>query len=559
MIVAKRKLVPIVARVIGAAALLSCGGTEPSTPVLSSMVVTLDPQSISVGANATAAAAGIDQSNAPIALAGLTWSTSSAAIATVSSEGVVHGVAVGTAQIRATSGSKEASATITVTPVPVAAVAVAASSATEVVGGTVQMSATLTSADGAELTGRAVTWNSSNTGIASVSPAGLVRILAPGTAQITGSAEGKSGTLAITAVPFVLTAMSAGADYTCGLTVAKSIFCWGENVGGKVGDATNVDRRTPVPIASTIRFNALFSGWNHACGIAASGDAICWGANHFGQMGNGTTTSLLNGEFTPIPAAPGLKFVAIAPGQFRACGVAIGGTAYCWGSNGGSFGDGTSNASLTPVAASGGLSFQTLVVGQGHACALTAAGTAYCWGSNVEGQLGDGTNTQRLTPTPVAGGLVFKAITAGATFTCGLTTAGAAYCWGGNLEKELGDGTQTNSPSPVAVQGGLTFASIAAGGSHVCAITAAGAAYCWGSGTSGQIGDVTTGGLRGAPAAVSGGLTFANITAGTRHTCGVTTGGASYCWGTNVKGALGDGTITRHDLPALISPPVIVP
>ncbi|HKE91122.1 MAG TPA: hypothetical protein VKB45_12350 [Gemmatimonadales bacterium] len=149
-------------------------------------------------------------------------------------------------------------------------------------------------------------------------------------------------------------------------------------------------------------------------------------------------------------------------------------------------------------------------------------------------------------------GLTFTNVSAGGGHTCGVTTGGAAYCWGFNSFGNLGDGT-TISPrtNPVAVQGGITFATVSAGGGHTCGLSTAGAAYCWGENDNGQLGDGTTT-QRTSPVPVLGGLTFAAVIAGGAHTCGLTTGGAAYCWGSNSSGELGDGTTTPRTSPVAV-------
>jgi alpha-tubulin suppressor-like RCC1 family protein len=134
-----------------------------------------------------------------------------------------------------------------------------------------------------------------------------------------------------------------------------------------------------------------------------------------------------------------------------------------------------------------------------------------------------------------------------------MTAAGAAYCWGDNESGQLGDGTTTpNYWSPVPVLGELTFAEVSAGTHYSCGVTTGGAAYCWGWNSVGQLGDGTTTD-RTTPVPVLGGLTFARVSAGYYHTCGVTTTGAAYCWGENNYGQLGNGTTTPSTVPVKVA------
>ena len=215
------------------------------------------------------------------------------------------------------------------------------------------------------------------------------------------------------------------------------------------------------------------------------------------------------------------------------------------------------------------LTFASLTAGDAHNCGLTSAGAAYCWGVNALGYLGDNTTTDRRTPVAVLGvgggtALTFASVTAAGVHTCGLTSAGAAYCWGYNPYGELGDNTTTWRSTPVAVLGvgggtALTFASVTAGVDHTCGLTSAGAAYCWGRNDYDNLGDNTTT-HRSTPVAVLGvgggtALTFASLTAGFEHTCGVTSAGAAYCWGSNSWGQLGDNTTTYRRTPVAVLKP----
>ena len=195
-----------------------------------------------------------------------------------------------------------------------------------------------------------------------------------------------------------------------------------------------------------------------------------------------------------------------------------------------------------------------LAAGFSNTCAVAAAGVVECWGANAAGQLGNDTTTISPLPLAISGGLSFAKLAAGYSHVCGLTAAGTAYCWGADASGELGNGTiSDSSAAPVAVSGGLTFASLSAGYSHTCGVTAAGAAYCWGADESGELGNGTVGQNSAVPVPVSGGLTFASISAGGVYSCGVTTAGAGYCWGGSAYGVLGDGSGNDSPVPVAVA------
>src|SRR5207247_4474848 len=139
-----------------------------------------------------------DANGAPLSCRTVTWSSSNPAVATVSNSGLVSGVTPGTATITATSEGKSGTSTITVTPVPVASVEVTPATASVQAGQTVQLTATPRDAGGTPLSGRTVTWSSSTPAVATVSSSGLVSGVTPGSATITATSEGKSGTSSVT-------------------------------------------------------------------------------------------------------------------------------------------------------------------------------------------------------------------------------------------------------------------------------------------------------------------------------------------------------------------------
>ncbi len=352
----------------------------------------------------------------------------------------------------------------------------------------------------------------------------------------------------------------AGDSHTCGVEVVTGkAWCWGWNYYGQLGDGTTANRGAPVAVEGGRAFASLAAGGSHAeshaCGVeAGTGKAWCWGWNRYGQLGSGT----VDRATVPVVATGGRTFASLAAGDEHTCGVEAGtGNAWCWGSNeNGRLGDGTTTDRGAPVAVEGGRAFASVAAGWGHTCALEAGtGKAWCWGYNGSGQLGDGTTANRAAPVAVEGGRAFASLVAGWGHACALEAGtGKAWCWGSNLSGQLGVGTTANQSAPAAVSGNRAFASLAVGGSRSCGVeSGTGKAWCWGSNGYGQLGDGTTAN-QSAPVAVSGNRAFASLAAGQYHACGVeAVTGATWCWGGNWNGQLGDGTYTDRTAPVAMA------
>jgi alpha-tubulin suppressor-like RCC1 family protein len=370
----------------------------------------------------------------------------------------------------------------------------------------------------------------------------------------------------ITVGPFK--GVSAGFEQTCGLILARRVFCWGHNALGQLGDGTIADHLTPLPIVmpdGVTEFASVTSGASFVCALTDDGQAYCWGGDFYGQLGDGNTTN----QATPLPVKvvmpAGVSFASLTAFGSSACGLTGSGDAYCWGYNfHGQLGDGTTNNQSTPVKVQLPVevtSFKSLTAGEVHTCGLTDAGEAWCWGDNSLGQLGDGTTINKSLPVqvlqPAGGSVKYTSLTGGGGHTCGLTDAGPAYCWGTDVHGQLGDGdpgSNKSTPVPV-VMPAVTFASLTAGGIHTCALTQAMAAWCWGSNNNGQIGNgSSTDTDTPTPVEVTmpGGVTFASLSLSAYQGCGLTFDGWAYCWGDNWAGQLGDGTTADQPIPTRV-------
>jgi alpha-tubulin suppressor-like RCC1 family protein len=195
---------------------------------------------------------------------------------------------------------------------------------------------------------------------------------------------------------------------------------------------------------------------------------------------------------------------------------------------------------------------KSVATGSHHTCALTSGGAVLCWGDNRFGQVGDGSIKQRTTPVLVAGldhGVT--AIAAGDLHTCAINAEGGVLCWGSNTSGALGDGSTTKQLSFPAQVAGLKsgVGSIAAGGADTCVVTTEGKALCWGGNVSGQLGDGTMDD-RNSPVVPKGlSANVAAIAVANDHMCAVTTEGAVLCSGDDANGALGTGNSSSTVVP----------
>jgi alpha-tubulin suppressor-like RCC1 family protein len=376
----------------------------------------------------------------------------------------------------------------------------------------------------------------------------------------------------VTTTPVGLMSLSAGVSHTCALTGEGRAFCWGKNWNGQLGVGTvdSSDHLVLEPVQHEGSFVSISAGEEYTCGIDPAGTGWCWGLNDWSQLGV-TERFWQNPHFpNPTETVGGITFRTLQAGmvtfpgtiQILTCGSDVAGITYCWATVVGALTDEGRGAILfwttheTPTAVPAG-GFTQVGVGERHACGLRGSGV-FCWGGNWNGQLGipslptgQGPEYGAIEPLRVLSGQYLQ-LTVGGAQSCALAADGTAYCWGFNGSGQVGSGSTDESvTAPVQVQGGIRFASISAGCRHTCALTAEGVAYCWGRNSDGQLGNGETVN-RHTPVAVAGGVVFRAITAGYDHTCGIATDGSAYCWGKNEFGQLGDGTTQGSTTPVRV-------
>ena len=356
-------------------------------------------------------------------------------------------------------------------------------------------------------------------------------------------------------------AIAAGGHHTVALKSDATLWAWGWNLYGQLGDGSNTDRNTPVQVSGGgNNWIAIAAEGAHTVALKSDGTLWAWGWNFYGQIGDGSNTD----RNTPVEVSGGGNtWVAITAGEAHTVALKSDGTLWAWGWNlYGQLGDGSNTDRDTPVEVSGGgNTWSAIAAGSFHTIALKSNGSLWGWGRDDFGQLGDNSNTNKNAPVPVfGGGNTWVAITAGIYHTVALKSTGTLWAWGYNLDGQLGDGTNTNRNTPGEVSGdGNTWRAIAAGGLHTAALKSDGALWTWGRNDNGQLGDGSNTN-KNAPARVfEGGNTWMAIAAGGPayyqsypHTVALKSDGTLWAWGANGYGQLGDGTNTNRNTPVQV-------
>jgi alpha-tubulin suppressor-like RCC1 family protein len=358
--------------------------------------------------------------------------------------------------------------------------------------------------------------------------------------------------------------VSTGLYHTCALKADGTVWCWGGNQEGEIGDGTQVQRRTPVPVSLADPAVAVSAGAEHTCAVLSDGTTWCWGKNAHGELGDGTITR----RTAPVQVQGLTGVISICAGASEhTCAATDAGTVWCWGSHQyGQLGIGPMApetcaavpCSRTPRQVSGLASMTQVGTDSFTSCAVApsvSGRNVWCWGRNNDGQAGDGTQFDRNTPVQVLMLQGAETVTSGDQHSCAVLNDATAWCWGRNQYGELGDGTNTNSLAPVQVLSITGFIGISAGEDHTCAVRNNGTVWCWGRNDQGQLGVPLATTQSNAPLQVAPLSNALSVDVSEYHSCAVENDGEVWCWGGNARGQLGDGTTTSSAVP--VSPIVL--
>jgi len=344
------------------------------------------------------------------------------------------------------------------------------------------------------------------------------------------------------------------------------VRCWGVNFNEQLGTGSSAaSGLVPVQVAGLpAAATALALGADFGCALLSDGSVWCWGNDGLGELGNGTF-STLSGPAGYAPAKVknlGSPVTSIGAGYYHVCAAVNQASVWCWGDNGAAqLGTGTATTTSPdglnlPVQAAGVTGKITSVAANEESSYAFNVndGLIASWGGSESGQLGNGSTSQTTAIQYVGLGVSALNVSAG-TFgylACAIGTDGAAYCWGDDSQGALGPGAPIEfDPNPVKITGlPSTPTVISAGAETVCAILHNGTLYCWGGNGDGQAGQPSSTQSFATPAQVTGFVgTPTAVSSGYNHTCALMSDGAVWCWGDDNFGELGDGQTENSPTP----------
>ena len=286
--------------------------------------------------------------------------------------------------------------------------------------------------------------------------------------------------------------------HNCAIMTNGSLYCWGKNSDGELGIGSTTEQNTPqlVNLGSGVKAVDVSVGSSFTCAVTDAGALMCWGSNGYGRLGIGSTSPSYHSTPQNASLPTNRKAVDVQLGHVHACALLDNGDVACWGYNGaGGLGTGNTVQRTSPTVVSLDSQRQVASISPGkhHTCISYDNGSVVCAGRDNRGQQGDASDTSNdvtFTYTDQLANLSIIAL-AGEYVSCALLANGTAQCWGEGGEGQMGDGTTGDNAYPddlVNTPSGRFIVDMSMSGQHACIVLDDESVACWGLNNNGQLG-----------------------------------------------------------------------
>jgi alpha-tubulin suppressor-like RCC1 family protein len=331
-----------------------------------------------------------------------------------------------------------------------------------------------------------------------------------------------------------------------------TLWAWGLGTSGQLGDSSIVSKSSPIQVGILTDWDRVYGSGNaSAYAIKTDGTLWAWGLNTSGALGDGSSAH----KSSPVQIGSLTNWAKVAGMSTGALALKTDGTLWSWGVNtSGQLGSGTVTSRSSPVQIGADTNWSDIAGGSSNGYGIKTDGTLWSWGANSAGQLGDGTVVSKSSPIQVGSLTNWSKIASGpgATGTAwAVKTDGTLWSWGAGTAGQLGDGTIVSKSSPVQIGTFTDWTDIYSDGSTVLTVKADGTMYAWGAGASGQLGNFASASAY-LPIQTATLPKWSSLYSTLQTSHGIKDNGTLWAWGDNTYGLLGTNNATNFSSPVQI-------